>query len=134
MQVGGFFPGDGFVNALYKNPGHGNRWLSIKLVGTESNRAAIGAQIEVKVVDGDGSLRSVHSTVSNGSSFGSSTLTQEIGLGQAQNLVSLEVYWPMSGVRQTFDDVPLDRHLRIVEGDDSYEVLDLAPLPLGIGR
>ena len=134
MQVGGFFPGDGFVNALYTNPGHGNRWLSIKLVGTESNRAAIGAQIEVKVVDGDGSSRSVHSTVSNGSSFGSSTLTQEIGLGQVQSVVSLEVYWPMSGVRQTFDDVPLDRHLRIVEGDDSYEVLDLAPLPLGIGQ
>ena len=134
VQVGGFFPGDGFVNALYKNPGHGNRWLSVKLVGIQSNRAAIGARIKVTVVERDGDRRSVYSTVSNGSSFGGSTLTQEIGLGKAQKVESLEVYWPASGIRQVFGDVPFDAHLRVIEGDDEYEVIDLPPVPLGIGR
>ncbi len=134
VQVGGFFPGDGFVNALYKNPGHGNRWLSVKLVGTQSNRAAIGARVKVTVMASDGNRRSVYSTVSNGSSFGGSTLTQEIGLGKAQKIESLEVHWPASEIRQVFRDVPIDTHLRVIEGEDEYEVIDLPVVPLGIGR
>ena len=134
VQIGGFYPGDGFVNALYKNPGHGNRWLSVKLVGAESNRAAIGARIRVILEDVDGETRSVYSSVGNGSSFGASTLTQEIGLGQAQRIVSLEVRWPATGALQVFTDVPLDSHLRIREGADRYEMLDLPPVPLGLER
>ena len=132
VQVGGFYPGDGFVNALYENPGHGNRWLSVKLVGTESNRAAIGARIRLTIEDSNEIMRSVYSAVSNGSSFGGSTLTQEIGLGQARRIVSLEVEWPATRTRQVFKDTPMDSHIRIVEGEDDYQVRDLPPTPLGI--
>ena len=122
------------MNALYKNPGHGNKWLSVKLVGVESNRAAIGALVKVTVEDADGTTRSVYSSVDNGSSFGGSTLTREIGLGQAQGILSLEVYWRATGIRQTFSDVPMDRHIRVREGAEDYEMLDLPPVPLGVGR
>ena len=132
VQVGGFYPGDGFVNALYENPGHGNRWLSVKLVGAESNRAAIGTRIRVEAEMQDGSRRDVHSVVGNGSSFGGSTLTKEIGLGAARRVASLEVRWPATGVRQVFADVPLDRHIKVREGADEYEVLDLSAMPLGV--
>ena len=132
VQIGGFFPGDGFVNALYENPGHGNRWLSVKLVGAESNRAGIGARIRVEVEMQDGSRQDVHAVVGNGSSFGGSTLTQEIGLGSARRVASLEVQWPATGARQVFADVPLDRHIKVREGADEYEVLDLSAVPLGV--
>ena len=134
VQVGGFYPGDGFVNALYKNPGHGNRWLSVKLIGVESNKAAFGARIKVTLEDANGTTRSVYSSVGNGSSFGGSTLTQEIGLGQARRIASLEVYWPTTRIRQTFSDVPMDGHIRVREGAKDYEILDLPPVPLGVGR
>lgn len=134
VQVGGFFPGDGFVNALYKNPGHANRWISLKLVGARSNRAAIGARIKVTVVEGDGTVRSIHATVSSGSSFGGSTFERGVGLRNADRIVALEIYWPATEVRQVFDDVPLDSHLRIREGEDGYEVMELSPVPLGVGR
>ena len=124
VQVGGFYPGDGFVNALYENPGHGNRWLSVKLAGTKSNRAAIGARIKVKVMNRDGSTREVYATVGNGSSFGASTLTQEIGLGAAEAIVELEVRWPSSDLWQRFEDVPMDSRIRIVEGEDGIEALE----------
>ena len=132
VQVGGFFPGDGFINALYKNPGHGNRWISLRLVGVRSNRAAFDSRIRIQVENEDGTSRSVYSLIGSGSSFGGSTFTGEIGLGQAHRILSLEVYWPASGIRQTFADVPLDSHIRIVEGKDGFEVLDLPPVPLGI--
>ena len=123
-QMGGFYPGDGFVNALYENPGQGNRWLSVKLVGTKSNRAAIGAHIRVEVMDRNERTRDVYATVGNGSSFGASTLTQEVGLGKARNIVELEVRWPGSDSRQRFGDVPLDSRIRIVEGAVGFEVLE----------
>ena len=133
LQVGGFFPGDGFVNALYMNPGHSNRWLSVKLLGAESNSAGIGARIKVTLKDSDGAERSVYALVGNGSSFGGSTLTQEIGLGHAQRIVSLQVNWP-SGRQQTFADVEMDKHIRLREDAGNFEMLELPPAPLGVGR
>ena len=123
MQVGGFYPGDASPNALYRNPGHGNHWLSVRLVGVQSNRAAIGARIRVDLETAQGT-RSVYAQVTSGGSFGASSFEQHIGLGQAGRIVALEVAWPTSGIRQVFDEVPLDTHLEIIEGADSFEVLD----------
>ena len=134
-QIGGFYPGDAFSNALYENPGHGSpglkwhsplrsRWLSVRLVGVKSNRAAIGATIRAKLVTEDGP-REVYAHVNSGGSFGASSLEQQMGLGRATRIVSLEVYWPASGITQVFHDVPLDTHLEIREGDDEYRIRDL---------
>ena len=49
VQMGGFYPGDGFFDALYENPGHDNHWISVRLVGEKSNRAAIGARIKLEL-------------------------------------------------------------------------------------
>ena len=129
LQVGGFYPGDGFPNALYRNPGHGNRWLSLRLVGVESNRAAIGARVRVDLETAQGA-RSVYARVTSGGSFGASSLEQHVGLGQAGRIAALEVVWPASGIRQVFDDVPMDSHLEITEGDDAFTVLDLPGVQL----
>ena len=117
VQMGGFYPGDGFPNALFENPGHGGRWLSVRLEGAESNSAGIGARIRVDVEE-DGRMRTVYAHVGSGGSFGASSIEQEIGLGRANRIVSLEVYWPTSGLRQSFERVPLDSHVLVREGDD----------------
>ncbi len=132
MQVGGFYPSDGFLNALYVNPGNGNRWLSVRLVGVESNRSAIGARIRVTVTEDDVS-RNIHAVVGSGGSFGASSLEQEIGLGTADAVEWLEVYWPTSDIRQTFENVPLDAALEIREDAADYTVRDLPRFQLGVG-
>ena len=132
MQVGGFYPSDGFPNALYVNPGNGTRWLSVRLVGVESNRSAIGARIKVAVLE-DGARRDIHVVVGSGGSFGASSLEQEIGLGTADAIELMEVYWPTSGVRQRFEDAPLDTALEIREDGDGYVVRDLPRIGLGGG-
>ena len=126
VQMGGFYPGDGFPNVLFENPGHGGRWLTVQLEGTESNRAGLGARIKIEV-ETDGTTKTVYAHVTSGGSFGASSLEQEIGLGTAGRIVSLEVYWPTSGRTQIFDDVPLDSHVRVREGDDKLSVLDDIP-------
>lgn len=116
--MGGAYVGDTSFNVLYHNPGNTNRWLKLKLEGTKSNRAAIGARIHV-TVQTPGGPRQVYRTVSSGSSFGSNPLRQEIGLGNATKIESVEIKWPASGIRQTFTDLELDRFYRVREGDSS---------------
>ena len=62
-QLGGAFPADRAANAFYENPGFGNHWITIKLVGVQSNRSAIGARIHVDVIE-DGARRTIYGEIS----------------------------------------------------------------------
>ncbi|MCY3964208.1 MAG: CRTAC1 family protein [Acidobacteria bacterium] len=126
-QMGGAYPGDRFGDALFRNPGFGNHWLALRLVGTKSNRSAIGARIRVDVVDPAGAGRSVHRRVNGGGSFGGNPLRQTIGLGRPAAIERITVYWPTTDVSQTFAAVQPDRLYRLVEGQD--DLSPLAPRP-----
>ena len=62
--------------------------------------------------------------MSSGGSFGASSLEQEIGLGRATSILSLTIYWPATGISQSFEDVPLDSRIEVREGRDVYTILD----------
>ena len=128
-QMGGFYESDKFSDVVFENPGFGNHWIKVKLVGTQSNRSAIGARIRA-VIKEDGKERSVYKHVNSGGSFGANPLRQSIGLGKAAKIERLEVYWPTTGLTQTFTSVPLDRTIQITEGQPDLELLDLMPLNL----
>ena len=131
FKVGGAAPGDAHAFRLFQNPGHGNDWLGVKLVGVRSNRAAIGARLKVTVEGADGARRSMHRTVNSGGSFGASPLEQHVGLGKASRVVEVEVRWPASGTRQVFTDVPKNQVIEIREMADRYTRVNRPPLPLG---
>ena len=125
-NMGGAFPGDKYPSALFENPGHGNDWVAVELVGTKSNRAAIGARIRV-VLDDNGKETQRVRWVSSGGSFGSSPLMQHIGLGRDAEIVRLEIDWPaVAGdskrAHQVFTEVPINSFLVITEGDDALSV------------
>ena len=129
-QMGGAYPGDGFGNAVFRNPGFGNRWIRIDLVGTESNRSAIGARLRLDL-RGPNGRRSIHRQVITSGSFGASSLTQHVGLGDADAIERLEVRWPRTGGAQEWRDLPLDRHVRIVEGRDGWSEVPERVFSLG---
>jgi len=120
-QMGGALAGDQYHDALYRNPGFGNRWLTVELTGAQSNRSGIGARIRVQVREG-GSSRSIYKHVNSGGSFGANPLEQTIGLGKAESIELLEVYWPTSDVTQIFEEVPMERSVHIREGSDRFDV------------
>ncbi len=128
-QLGGFYPGDAFGNALFENPGFGHHWLKVKLIGTISNRAAIGARIKVVIREGT-ETRSIYRHVGSGGTFGGNPLRQEIGLGAADAIESVEIYWPTSDTTQRFDKVEMDRVVTITEGQDDLESRRSRPFPL----
>ena len=122
-QMGGTYEGDRFRDAIFHNPGFGNHWLKIKLVGTDSNRSAIGARIHVVITE-NGEKRSIYKHVNSGGSFGANPLSQSLGLGQASKINRLEVYWPTTGMTQTFTSVPMDQTIQITEGQLQFKVIE----------
>ena len=125
-QMGGAYIGDRFRDAVFENSGFGNRHVTVHCIGTRSNRSAIGARIRVDT-DGPEGRRSVYRHVNTGGSFGANPLRQTIGLGKAQRILAVEVYWPTSGITQREENVPLDALVRVTEGAGSAGDITVIP-------
>jgi len=123
-KMGGAYPGDAFSDAFYANPGMGNNWMTVQLVGRQSNRSAIGARIRVEIEE-NGVTRSIYRHVNSGGSFGANPLRQTLGLGKAKAAKLLEIFWPRTGKTQTVIDPPPGQFIQIVEGEDGYKKLSL---------
>jgi hypothetical protein len=128
IELGGAIAGDQYHNALFQNPGQGNHWLSIKLIGQKSNRAALGARI--KVVTADATPLTVHRHVSSGSSFGANPLEQHIGLGKATSVATVEIYWPTSDTTQVFHNLKPNQAIEITEFAKEYRTVTRPAVPL----
>ena len=126
VEMGGATNGDKYHNVLFQNPGQGNHWLTVKLVGGKTNRAAIGARIKL-VTAGENPL-TIHRHVSSGSSFGANALQQTIGLAKAQRVALLEVRWPTSATTQVFRDIAGDQAIEVTEFATTYRPLSWKPI------
>jgi len=102
-------------HALLKNNAAGKHWLAVELIGTTTNRDAVGARVYAKV----GTSRQMREVVL-GDGYGSqNTLRQYFGLGDATQVDELVVKWPKTGETQTFKNVAVDRILQVTEGSGS---------------
>ena len=101
-----------------------NGWLQVELVGTRSNRSAIGARVTVK----SGRLRQIRE-VSGGRGTGcQDSLVQHFGLGPAPGPVTVEIRWP-SGALQVLTEVRPNRRIRVVEPTPPRRPAPAAPAP-----
>jgi hypothetical protein len=101
---------DGAPAILRNDTPSGNRSIRLRLVGTRSNRDAIGARVEVKAGD-----RTLYRQRKGGTSLESSHDPRLlIGLGRAPEAVRVVVRWP-SGAVSTLEHVEAGRTLQVVE-------------------
>ena len=89
-----------------------NHWLTLHLIGTASNRSAIGARVTLH-----SAKRIWVDEVRSGSSYNSSSdLRLHFGLGSETHLDSIQVRWP-NGSTETFEPPPApDRIVELTEG------------------
>ena len=95
----------------------------MKLVGLQTNRAAIGARIRAELRGPDGTRRSVFRTIGTGSSFGGNSLVAHLGLDRVTEVETLTVIWPVSRTRQIFRGISADQTIEITEGNEAYRRL-----------
>lgn len=101
------------------NTSSSEHWVQIDLVGTASNRDAIGAKVSV-VVGGETYIRYKH---------GAALLAQNLvpvhfGLGRHESIDELRIRWP-SGTEEVYYDLLIDSFVRITEGN-GLELLRLS--------
>ena len=108
---------DGAPLLLRNNAGKQNHWLGVKLVGTKSNRDAVGARLTYQ----SGDLRRSREKVGGGSFLSSHDPRVVLGVGKRTAVDWLEVLWPKpGGGTQRFANLPIDRYITIVEGSEKW--------------
>ena len=124
----GDFDNDGSVDVLINvnddspvllrnKAGRQNHFLGLHLIGRRANPDAIGARISYQA----GDLRHTASRIGGGSYLSSHDPRIVLGLGQHEKIDVLEIKWPQpSGLVQRFTNVPIDRYLTIVEGEEKW--------------
>lgn len=132
--LGGSYDGDNFMNALFVNPGMGNNHLRIRLIGTKSNRSAIGSKVKITAEDSDGSEKIFYNTVSSGGSFGANPLRIEQGLGNCNNIRNIEITWAGSNNKQSIKNVGINTYIIIEEGNNDSTTKPLTPVKLQPGK
>jgi hypothetical protein len=113
------------VNQLFHNNGNDNAWLSVKLVGTASNRDAVGAKVRALATYA-GEARWQRRDITGGEQSNGNHRHAHFGLGDATKVDTLRIEWP-SGIVQELKDVAVDQHLQVVESQDL-----ILPEPLSI--
>jgi len=106
---------------LRNRSGATNHFVSFKLVGTRSNRDALGARIHVKA----GGMSQIREIAGAGSYLSTSDFRAHFGLGQSTQIDSVEVIWP-SGLRQEFHHIKADQFYLIEEGKPGIQTQVIA--------
>jgi hypothetical protein len=97
---------------LLRNEYHGpNNWLMLNLIGTKSNRSAIGARVLVKT----GAQLQFQEVTSQSSYYSHNDHRLHFGLGRNKQADSIEILWP-SGNREVLNDVAAKKIVNIKEG------------------
>ena len=98
------------VRAVPPPPANRYHWLTLKLVGTKSNRDGYGARIEAAA----GDLKQIVDNEPSAGYLSQNDPRPHFGLGNHREVDTLTVKWP-SGVVQTLEHVAADQILLITE-------------------
>jgi len=98
---------------LLRNVGPPRHWVQLDLIGTTSNRDAVGAKVRLRTGD-----RWQTRVVSGGAGFRSSdSRVRHFGLGDATVVDEIEIHWP-SGHVTSLPTLAADLRYTVREGDD----------------
>jgi enediyne biosynthesis protein E4 len=89
----------------------GAHWVSLTLIGTQSNRSAIGALVRIMTTNGE----QRQEVRGGGSYYSQNDLRLHFGIGEARTIDHLVVRWP-NGLEESWSALPADRLHTLKEG------------------
>jgi len=96
---------------LFHNEGNGNQWLEIKLVGTVSNRQALGTKVTIKT---GSTIQYREMNGADGHFLSQGAAWVHFGLGQTSVVDQVIVEWP-SGIVNTLTNVAAGQKITVTE-------------------
>lgn len=95
---------------LLQNESEQRSWLQLELVGTTSERDAVGATVQIQCES-----KRWTNWVTNGGFLASNEAAIDFGLGDLSTSCKVTIQWP-SGHEQKIDSLPLNERYLVVEG------------------
>lgn len=114
VTLGGAVEGDDAHNALFVNENGQNNWIRIDLVG-KGNANSVGARVRILAVMPSGAKQYFYHTVGDGGTFGSNSLSLEIGLGTAKAVDEIRIDWP-GRAQEGFENIGINSFWLCKEG------------------
>lgn len=106
-------------NVLYRNNLYSNNWLVVNLVGTKSNRSAIGTIVSVE----SQGMTLMREVVSGSGLATHESLALEFGLGRARVIDRLKIRWP-SGTVQVLGKLQPNQIITVTEARPQFVSTD----------
>ena len=100
---------------LYHNDGNSNNWITIKLVGTTTNKSAVGTKIRVKANINGNPVWQMRELSAQTSYCGQNDLRPHFGLGNATNIDSIKLEW-LNGTVEYYTNITTNQFITIVQG------------------
>ncbi len=100
---------------LYHNDGNSNNWITIKLVGTTTNKSAIGTKIRIKAIINGNPVWQMRELSAQTSYCGQNDLRPHFGLGNATIIDSIKVEW-LNGIVEYYTNITTNQFITIVQG------------------
>ncbi|MBK6765223.1 MAG: VCBS repeat-containing protein [bacterium] len=111
-----FITANGAAQGFYRNDLEtGNFWSKFKLLGTESNRTAIGAVVRIKCLIGDDYVWQMREVNAQNSFCGHNSFAVHFGVLYAPQVDSVIIHWP-SGLVETYTGLYVNQLYEFVEG------------------
>ncbi len=95
---------------LRNDGGNRNGWLHVELIGTDGNRNAIGAKIQLKTAE----RTQIREVYAGESYMSANSFIVEFGVGDATQIETLQVTWLNGGV-QKMHNIPANQRVRVVQ-------------------
>lgn len=95
---------------LRNDGGNRNNYLSVELIGTNANRNAVGAKIQVKTTN-QTQMREIYA---GDSYMSSNSLIATFGVGTATQVESMQIIWS-NGDTQTLHNIPTNQRIRVTQ-------------------
>ncbi|MEO5572174.1 MAG: FG-GAP-like repeat-containing protein [Bacteroidia bacterium] len=111
---------------LYHNDGNSNNWITITLVGTTTNKSAIGTKIRVKALINGVPVWQMREISAQTSYCGQNDLRAHFGLGNATVIDSIKVEW-LSGTVENYAVISTDQFITITEGQGITGIVQHSP-------
>ena len=103
-------------NFFYSNNGNAHNWVSIKCVGTTSNKSAIGTKVKIKAMVDNAEIWQMREIASQSGYNSQNSPSTTFGLKDATAIDSVLIEWP-SGILDVYTNLATNMFYSAAEGD-----------------
>jgi hypothetical protein len=125
------YAGTDEVDFLFRNKGNQNHWITLSLVGTVSNRSAIGAKVRIKSMINNQPVWQMREVSSQSAYCSQNDMRVHFGLADAETVDSIIIEWP-SGIKQYYTNVPSKQFFMIQEWLANRVDDDILPITFNV--